>query len=44
MIEGVANAAYESHSTPLVGMALLRGHNLTIDVEFGGRVAIQAIS
>ena len=35
--------AYESNSTPLVGMALLRGHNLNIDVERGGRVAIQAL-
>ena len=34
--------AYESNSIPLVGMALLRGHNLSIDVERGGRVAIQA--
>ncbi len=35
--------AYESDSTPLVGMALLRGHNLNVDVERGGRVAIQVI-
>ena len=28
--------------TPLIGMALLDGHNLTIDVERGGRVAIRA--
>ena len=35
-------AAYESVSIPLVGMALLQGHNLNIDVENGGRVAIQA--
>ena len=34
--------AYESNSIPLVGMALLRGHNLSIDVERGGRVVIQA--
>ena len=34
--------AYESSSIPLVGMALLRGHNLNIDVERGGRVTIQA--
>ena len=34
--------AYESNSIPLVGMALLRGHNLNMDVERGGRVAIQA--
>ena len=36
--------AYESNSIPLVGMALLQGHNLNMDVERGGRVAIQAIS
>lgn len=35
--------AYESNSIPLVGMALLRGHNLYIDVESGGRVVIEAI-
>ncbi len=28
--------------TPLVGMALLHRHNLNIDIEDGGRVAIQA--
>ena len=28
--------------TPLIGMALLDSHNLTIDVERGGRVAIRA--
>lgn len=27
---------------PLVGMALLQGHNLNVDVENGGRVKIQA--
>ena len=27
---------------PLIGMALLDGHNLNIDVENGGRVLIQA--
>ncbi len=27
---------------PLVGMALLEGHNLNIDVEDGGRVVIEA--
>ena len=29
-------------STPLAGMLLLDEHNLNIDVESGGRVAIQA--
>ena len=29
-------------STPLVGMLLLDGHNLNIEVESGGRVVIQA--
>ena len=29
-------------STPLVGMLLLDGHNLNIEVENGGRVVIQA--
>ena len=30
-------------SIPLVGMALLNGHNLYVDVAVGGRVVIQAI-
>ena len=32
----------EADTTPLVGMLLLNGHNLNIDVESGGRVLIQA--
>lgn len=28
--------------TPFIGMAMLEGHNLNIDVEIGGRVLIQA--
>ena len=35
--------AYESNSIPLVGMAMLNGHNLNIDVQRGGRVVIQAM-
>ena len=31
-------------STPLVGMLLLDKHSLTIEVESGGRVAIQAMA
>ena len=34
--------ADEADSTPLVGMRLLDGHNLNIDVEDGGSVVIQA--
>ena len=34
--------AYVSDTTPLIGMSLLHRHTLTIDVEDGGRVAIQA--
>ena len=34
--------AYMSDATPLVGMRLLSGHNLNIDVGDGGRVVIQA--
>ena len=34
---------HELDSNPLVDMALLREHNLSIDVERGGRVTIQAI-
>lgn len=30
-------------STPLVGMAMLNGHNLNVDVAVGGRVVIQAM-
>lgn len=32
----------ETDTTPLVGMALLEGHGLHIDVHNGGRVLIQA--
>ena len=35
-------SALQVNTTPLVGMALLEWHNLNIDVERGGRVAIQA--
>lgn len=34
--------AYVSDTTPLIGMSSLRRHNLSIDVEDGGRVLIQA--
>ncbi len=34
--------ADEMGGTPLVGMDMLEGHNLNIDVESGGRVLIQA--
>ena len=34
--------AIEVNNVPLVGMALLEWHNLNIDVQRGGRVAIQA--
>ena len=35
--------ADEADSTPLVGMRMLDRHNLSIDVENGGRVSIQAM-
>ncbi len=31
-----------SDATPLIGMRLLHGHNLDIDVEDGGHIVIQA--
>ena len=34
--------AYMSDTTPLIGMSLLHRHNLNVDVEYGGRVLIQA--
>ena len=34
--------AYATESTPLVGMALLDNHDLSIQVREGGRVVIQA--
>ena len=34
--------AYAADATPLIGMRLLDRHNLSIDVEDGGRVVIQA--
>ncbi|MDE2695112.1 MAG: clan AA aspartic protease [Chloroflexota bacterium] len=33
---------YVSDAAPLVGMALLAGHRLCVDVEPGGRVAIES--
>ncbi|MYD65769.1 MAG: clan AA aspartic protease [Chloroflexi bacterium] len=33
--------AYVSDAAPMVGMALLAGHSLCVDVEPGGRVAIE---
>ena len=35
--------AYMSDTTPLIGMRLLDGYNLNIQVKSGGRVAIQPI-
>ena len=34
--------AYAADATPLVGMRLLDGHSLYVDVRDGGRVVIQA--
>ncbi len=34
--------AYAADATPLAGMALLERHNLFVEVEEGGRVAIRA--
>ena len=34
--------AHAGGSTPLIGMLLLDGYNLNIDVKVGGRVVIQA--
>ncbi len=34
--------AYAADTTPLVGMRLLHGHSLYVEVEDGGRVAIEA--
>ena len=34
--------AYASDTAPLAGMSLLRGHNLSIDVEDGGDVTVRA--
>ena len=35
--------AYASDTTPLVGMRLLNGHDLHVQVKDGGRVVIQAM-
>ena len=35
--------AYESDTTPLVGMSLLDGHSLYVEVSDGGRVEIQVM-
>ena len=34
--------AYAADTTPLIGMSMLDGHNLHVEVEAGGRVVIQA--
>ena len=34
--------ALASFGTPLIGMAMLRGHRLTVDVEEGGEVLIES--
>ena len=34
--------ADEANTTPLLGMAMLNDHELTIQVRYGGRVVIQA--
>ena len=36
--------AHVSDTTPLVGMALLHDHRLTVDVVVGGPVGVQAIA
>ncbi|MXV88662.1 MAG: clan AA aspartic protease [Acidimicrobiales bacterium] len=34
----------EAETTPLVGMALLEGHRLQVDIEHGGRVLIETLA
>ena len=34
--------AYAADTTPLIGMSMLESHSLYMDVESGGRVAIEA--
>ncbi len=34
--------AYAAETTPLVGMRLLEGHDLHVEVQDGGRVAVEA--
>ena len=34
----------EAETTPLLGMALLEGHRLQVDVEHGGRVLIEPLA
>ena len=36
--------AYASDTTPLIGMSLLHRHNLNIEVERGGQVAIEGMA
>ncbi len=33
--------AYAADTTPLIGMSMLEGHNLYVEVEDGGRVVIE---
>ena len=43
--EGTARTIpiYATDADPLLGMAMLRGHSLFIEVEVGGRVAVEAL-
>ena len=50
MIEGAVNATSQAvrlllrgpwHAAPLVGMSLLAGYQLCVDIEDGGRVVIE---
>lgn len=34
--------AYAADTTPLIGMSMLDGHSLYVDIGIGGRVVIQA--
>lgn len=42
--QGLSVPVDESESTPLVGMALLEGHELRIEASPGGRVLIESLS
>ncbi|MDE0320378.1 MAG: hypothetical protein OXH86_09370 [Acidimicrobiaceae bacterium] len=35
---------HETETTPLIGMALLKGHRLQVDIEHGGSVRIEPLA
>jgi hypothetical protein len=35
---------HEAETTPLIGMSLLQGYELTVEVQYSGKVTVRALS